>query len=62
MKEYDALVKKLKRPNWRDEDRVHNWRNYVDNRIKKVWSCLDDDVRIHIYIQARTKAEAEVWD
>ena len=47
---------------WGDGGRVHNWRNYVPPRLKKIWHHLSMEAKVVIYIMADEQASDEVWD
>ena len=56
------FVENLKVEDFKDDDRIHNWRNYVDSEIKDIWSQLSDETRVGIYIVAEETASNEEWD
>lgn len=49
-------------PNFEDDGRVHNWRNYIPEYVKAAWSKLSLETRAVAYVMAYTRAEAEEWD
>lgn len=32
-------------PVWDTKDRVHNWRNYVDDEVKRLWPLFTDEAK-----------------
>jgi hypothetical protein len=45
-----------------DDNRVHNWRNYVDNRFILEWNTLSEEVKLVIFLMAERQANREEWD
>lgn len=52
----------LDEPHFEKEDRIHNWRNYVPEYLKALWSKLSLDQRLIIYVMAERQASKEEWD
>jgi hypothetical protein len=44
------------------EKRIHDWRNYVGEKVAALWAQLPLDVRLAIMIDAQTMADKEDWD
>ena len=42
--------------------RIHDWRNYVGERITAMWGTLAPDVRLAIAMDAQEMADKEDWD
>ena len=52
-------------PQWDDkprETRVHDWRNHVGERIKKIWITLEHSIRLAIALDAQHLADQEEWE
>lgn len=47
---------------WDSGGRVHNWRRYVGERTRKVWTRLSYEVRLAIALDADDRAGMEDWD
>lgn len=58
----ENILNELNNPNWKDGGRVHNWKNYVDDSIKKIWPSLTKNEKIIIAFYAQQKAYNEDWD
>lgn len=42
--------------------RVHDWRNYIGDRVRSIWATLTDEQRAAIADDADDLAGAEDWD
>lgn len=49
-------------PDWNAGGRVHNWRNYVSDRVRKLWPTFTPEQRQALYEQADDQAGNEHWD
>ena len=47
---------------WHDIGKVHDWRNYVPEDVKRMWRTFDDCQRDAIQAMAQEVADKEVWD
>lgn len=54
---YDALE-----PDWDEYNKVHEWKNYVSDDLKKIWSNLPEYVRKIIAQNFQEIADKEEWD
>lgn len=51
----------LENPKWSQAQDVHDWRNYIDSRVKSIWHALDNEVRAAIALDALEEAGNEEW-
>lgn len=49
-------------PDWADAGRVHDWRNYVSERLRGMWGTFTDDQKQAIAESAQDAADREEWD
>lgn len=49
----------FRREDWSDACRFSNWRNYVDDEIKKVWHHLKFETQLALFTAAEVQACAE---
>ena len=49
-------------PDWTIGGKVHNWRNHVGERTRKLWSTFSPEQRIAIAADADDLASQEEWD
>lgn len=49
-------------PDWQAEWNVHNWRNYISNKVKTMWPSFTDEQKIALAEQAEERADQEHWD
>lgn len=49
-------------PNWDIEDRVHNWRNYANEGLKREWKSFTGRQKIMISSALDSVASTEHWD
>jgi len=47
---------------WELGGRVHNWQNYIGDRVKALWRNLSDDIKLAIAQDAEERASNEDWD
>lgn len=59
---FDELRDHLDSPDWGDRSRVHNWKNYVSERMKQIWAECSIEVRLALFLGATKQAQAEEWD
>lgn len=50
------------KPKWYAEDRVHNWRNYISESVRSMWSSFTDEQKKALAAQAEEQAAQEEWD
>lgn len=49
-------------PDWNEEDRVHNWRNYISVEVQAMWDTFSAVQKAALYKQADEQASREEWD
>lgn len=49
-------------PDWKNVGRVHDWRNYITDRIRALWPTFTDEQKGAIYEMAENQASAEHWE
>ncbi len=64
MSEYKGVdhPKDYMNPDWNEEDRVHNWRNYISVHMQNVWHGFSDYQKAVISENAKEQASSEEWD
>lgn len=58
----DETLEAMLTDNFYDDNRVHNWRNYVADRFILLWPELSEELRLVIFLMAETQANREEWD
>ena len=49
-------------PDWNDDSRVHNWRNYIGRSLRSLWPTFTDEQKAAIAENADDIAGREEWD
>ena len=49
-------------PAWEKGGKVHDWRNYIPDDIRRLWPRLSQDARVVAVVIADMQAEKEEWD
>lgn len=49
-------------PDFANAGRVHEWKNYVSEEIRAMWSSFPDHLKQALARQAEERAECEEWD
>lgn len=49
-------------PDWDKAGRVHDWRNYISERVRELWPSFSDEQKIAIAEMADEHAGRENWD
>ena len=49
-------------PNWEEGGRVHNWRNHVGDRTRRLWATFTREQREALAMDADDLAGAEIWE
>lgn len=57
-----SATKNILNPEWGNNDRVHDWRNYISTQLQDIWNELSLDARIVAYYIAKNIADREEWD
>jgi len=66
--EYNELMEEFKpphdwdNPEWEVEDRVHNWRNYANEGLRREWQSFTGRQKIMISSALDSMATCEHWD
>lgn len=59
---FDNHLEKAKDPNWEGSSGIHDWRDYIADKIKKNWETLPLEVRCAVIEQCQDIADKEEWD
>ncbi len=59
---YEIVLCELENPNWNSGGRVHNWKNYVSDDIRKIWKQFSFREKRIIASYAEKLAQNEEWD
>lgn len=51
-----------KAPNWKENNRVHNWKNYAPAELIEIWDTFDDYQKKVIAVALDRVASDEHWD
>jgi hypothetical protein len=51
-----------KHPEWEKAGRVHDWRNYISNKLRGMWETFTDEQKQAIAESAEEDANAEEWE
>ena len=62
MSEEEALRLASGPIDWDDGSRVHNWRNYVGNNVRRLWDTFTLEQKAAIIIDADFEAASEDWE
>ena len=49
-------------PVWADADRIHDWRNYVNEELQRLWPTFNPEQKRAIAMNAEDIASREHWD
>jgi hypothetical protein len=49
-------------PKWAETTRVHDWRNYISEEVRAMWSTFTPEQQEALACQADSIADAEEWD
>ena len=49
-------------PEWEFGGRVHNWKNYINDDVRSIWSTFSQMQRIILATNAQELADNEDWD
>ena len=60
--EVDTTPRDYLSPNWEDDDRVHNWRNYIHEEVQAMWDTFTPAQKAALARQADEMASNEHWD
>ncbi len=51
-----------KSPNWDECDRIHDWKNYISDKMRAIWDTFTDEQKQAIAESAQGAANSEQWD
>lgn len=61
--EYEKLrAEWASNPKWGEAGRVHDWRNYISEKVQSIWSTFTLEQKIALMDQASDRASSELWD
>lgn len=49
-------------PEWEKAGRVHDWRNYISDKLQNMWDTFTDEQKKAIAENAEQSATDEEWD
>lgn len=49
-------------PNWDAKKKCHDWKNYVNEGLQKVWESFNAAQQLLIAANAQEQADHEEWD
>ncbi len=49
-------------PDWDNERRVHDWKNYVSEELRAKWATFSDELKMMLARQAEEQASNEEWE
>jgi hypothetical protein len=49
-------------PKWDETGRVHDWRNYITEKLIALWPTFTDEQKIAIAEMAELQANSENWE
>lgn len=49
-------------PNWKNKNRVHEWKNYVSEEVQDIWHSFSLEQKATLALQAYDQASNEDWD
>lgn len=52
----------LEHPEFHKAGKVHDWRNYVSDRVQALWPTFTHEQRVAIALQAAENASCEHWE
>jgi hypothetical protein len=47
---------------WGEGGKVHNWRNYISEGIRRIWHTFNLEQRLELVLSAKAQAAREDWD
>ena len=59
---YESTKETVNVPHFEEKNRVHNWRNYIPQPIKKHWGELPEETRILLFVLAEEQTDYEEWE
>ena len=49
-------------PKWKEAGRVHDWRNYVGDALRRNWDTFSIETKLVVLSMAKEMANSEEWD
>lgn len=49
-------------PDWKSAGRVHDWRNYISDEVRAMWSTFTDAQKAALARMAEVTADNEEWE
>lgn len=49
-------------PDWSNKGKVHNWRNYVSDELKRIWPTFTSEQKRVVAEAMRDASDMEDWD
>lgn len=49
-------------PKWDQNSQIHDWREYICDDLRLMWSGLSSDAKLIAYTTAANLARSEAWD
>ena len=57
----DKMAVDLTAPDWKEHNHVHNWKNYIPQKIKENWFRFGREARFAFFLMAEKRADSEDW-
>ena len=51
-----------KNPEWDKAQKVHDWRNYISEKLCEMWDTFTDEQKLAIAENAEEQANSEEWE
>lgn len=58
----DYLKEQAVNPEWDKTKKVHDWRNYVSDPVRSLWSTFTGDQQLAIVQNCQEIADREEWE
>lgn len=49
-------------PDWSNDSRVHEWKNYISKELRQMWGTFSDMQKAALARNAQECADREEWD
>ena len=49
-------------PEWDKAERVHDWRNYISERVRRIWGTFTSEQKDALFEMADEMATREEWE
>lgn len=60
--DFNNVPSDFDKPKWDVANRVHNWRNYVDDEVKDIWDSFSLEAKQALAQNFNNIADREEWD